>query len=248
MNGIRAHIGQSLGLDHQLKQRNCQDSYALHESSDAIIGVVCDGCSEGMRSEVGASLGAHYLAVQAAQLLEQKTSLADLPDVLYRRLIDYLEHLTELSMPPNRVGFVRDHLLFTVLMLIITKEGAVVLSAGDGLILMDEQIECIDQNNMPFYIAYHLLPDALPPSFQMPQGFQVRTVTQWQHLAIASDGFVLDLLSNVWGMSHVRGLQRKMNVWAEQGRHFRDDATLITIERVNEDKHPTEPLPELPNQ
>lgn len=248
MNGIRVHVGQSLGLDHQLKQRNCQDSYALHESSRAIIGVVCDGCSEGPRSEVGAALGAHYLVVQAAQLLEQSIPLADLPDRLYQDLIAYLRQITDLSMPPNRVGFVRDHLLFTALVLIITQEGALLLSAGDGLIVTDEQIECIEQNNMPSYIAYNLLPEYLPSTFKMPKGFEVRTVTDWQQLAIGSDGFLPDLLPNVWGMIHTRGLQRKMNVWAEQGRHFRDDATLITVERVEEDKHPTQPLPELRDQ
>jgi hypothetical protein len=248
MNGIRVHVGQSLGLDHQLKQRNCQDSYALHETTNAIIGVVCDGCSEGPRSEVGAALGAQYLAVQAAQLLSQSTPLADVPDRLYKDLIDYLRQITDLSMPHNRVGFVRDHLLFTALVLIITQEGALLLSAGDGLIVTDEQVECIEQNNMPSYIAYNLLPEYLPSTFKMPQGFEIRTVTDWQQLAIGSDGFAQDLLPNVWGMIHARGLQRKMNVWAEQGRHFRDDATLITVERVEEDKHPTQPLPELRDQ
>lgn len=248
MKGIRVHVGQSVGLDHQLKQRNCQDSYALYESTDTIIGVVCDGCSEGPRSEVGAALGAQYLMAQASQLVAQHIPLADLPKMLYTRLVAYLDQVTALSTPPNRVVFVRDYLLFTVLVLIITKEGTLLLSAGDGLIVIDEQVECIDQKNLPSYVAYHLLPEYLPTSFKMPQGFQVHAVTEWQQLAIGSDGFVPDLLPDVWGMSHIRSLQRKMNVWAEQGRHFRDDATLITIERVDEDKHPTQPLPELSDQ
>src|SRR5688572_10823747 len=147
MKGIRVHVGQSLGLDHQLKQRNCQDSYAVYETADAVVGVVCDGCSEGTRSEVGAALGAQYLATLAAQLIEQDTPLEDLPRQLYAGLIDYLEKLTGLSMPPNRVGFIRDHLLFTTLVIILTGEGALLLSAGDGLIVTDEQVECIDQNN-----------------------------------------------------------------------------------------------------
>lgn len=248
MKGIRVHVGQSIGLDHQRKQRNCQDSYALHESADAIIGVVCDGCSEGPRSEVGAALGAQYLATQAAHLIEESVPLAELPDQLYQGLIAYLGQITDLSMPPSRVGFIRDHLLFTALVLIITPEGTLILSAGDGLIVSDDQIECIDQNNAPSYIAYHLVPEHLPPTFKLPQGFQVRAVPQWQQLAVGTDGFSPDLMPNVWGMNHVRSLQRKMNVWAEQGRHFMDDATLITVERVADDQRPTARLSELSDQ
>ncbi len=232
MNGIRVRVGQTLGLDHQLKQRNCQDGYALHVLADSVIGVVCDGCSEGEHSEVGAILGAQYVSAQAALLLAEKTPLNDLPPLLYARLIAYLEHLTVLSTPSNRVGFVRDYLLFTVLILIITEEGALMLSAGDGLIVIDEQIECIDQNNAPSYAAYQLVPDYLPTSFRMPEGFRIHPIGDWQRLAIGTDGFLPDLLAEVWGMAHMRGLQRKMNVWSTQARHFRDDATLITVERA----------------
>ena len=38
--------------------------------------------------------------------------------------------------------------------------------------------------------------------------------------------------TDVWGITHLRGLQRKMNVWSALERRFRDDATLITVERT----------------
>ncbi|NJR12839.1 hypothetical protein HC776_03005 [bacterium] len=41
-----------------------------------------------------------------------------------------------LSRPRDRVAFVRDHLLFTTLMLIATHDEALILSAGDGVIVV----------------------------------------------------------------------------------------------------------------
>ncbi|NJR12838.1 hypothetical protein HC776_03000 [bacterium] len=66
----------------------------------------------------------------------------------------------------------------------------------------------------------------------LPQGFHIQPVRGWQRLAIGTDGVVPDVLPQVWDITHERGLQRKMNVWASLERRFRDDATLITMEHT----------------
>jgi hypothetical protein len=186
----------------------------------------------GSRSEVGASLAAAFIAGQAAALLEQGCSLEAIPALLHGQILSYLRRLIAATQPVNPVEFIRQHLLFTIVGAVVTEQGGVTFSAGDGLICIDEALICIDQSNKPAYIAYHLLQGGLEENFVLPDSFEVYPVRDdWQRLAIASDGFTADLLPQVWGLTHPRGLQRKLNVWGNQERRFDDDATIIVIER-----------------
>lgn len=234
MKNIQVCTGQIIGLDHTRRQVNCQDSHTLIESDDYLVGVVCDGCGEGLRSEVGAALATGYIAGQAAGLLEDGFGPEAIPGILHQRTLSYLDNLVALTQPVNRVQFIQNHLLFTIVGLILTEGSGVIFTAGDGLLAMDEETMDIDQSNRPAYIAYHLLQDHLEDRFHLPDGFQVVTLPpDWQRLAITSDGFVPELLPQVWRLKHPRGLQRKLNVWANQERRFQDDATIIAVERFN---------------
>lgn len=229
---IRARAGRVLGRDHLLRAANCQDSHALYHDDQYTIGIVCDGCGEGANSEFGAAAAAHFLNGEALRLLRAGTAPADLPAALYARLREMLNGLLSLIAPPNRVTFIRDYLLFTVLGVVIADGQAVIFAAGDGLIAIDETITQRDEGNAPRYPAYHLLEAPHQPA-DLPSGFEVYTVPAgWQRLAIGSDGFDVALLPEVWGFANPRALQRKMNVWNEQDHRFRDDATLITVEEI----------------
>ena len=50
-----------IGTDHQFSMRNRQDYCNFFEDDKYIIGVVCDGCSEGKHSEVGAALVGNFI-------------------------------------------------------------------------------------------------------------------------------------------------------------------------------------------
>lgn len=230
---IQARVGQIVGHDHMARRVNCQDGYALLQTDDFVIGVVCDGCGEGKHSEIGAKLAAQYLAGQILSLLEEDVPLAEMPALLHTRLIAYLDELVQVSKPLQPLQFIKENLLFTTLGVVCNKEDSLLFAAGDGTILIDETLHRINQNNQPMYIAYNLIEPELLGDFIMPEGFEVYPCdSSWQRLAIASDGFDEDLFPKVWGQKNVRGLQRRVNVWSDRERRFRDDATLITVERL----------------
>ncbi len=230
---IQTRVGQIIGHDHIARRINCQDGYALLQTDDYVIGIVCDGCGEGKHSEIGAKLAAQYLAGQILALLEEGTLLSELPQLLHTRLIAYLDELVQVSQPLQPLQFIRENLLFTTLGVVCTKQESLLFAAGDGTILINDTLHRINQNNKPAYIAYNLIKPEMLGEFTMPQSFEVFPCEPgWQRLAIASDGFDDDLFPDVWGLANIRGLQRKLNVWSDRDRRFRDDATIITVERV----------------
>jgi serine/threonine protein phosphatase PrpC len=229
---VRARTGQIIGRSHLSRQANCQDSYALAQTENYIVGVVCDGCGEGQHSEVGSTLAAKYIVTQAIHLIEMNCDLAEIPMMLYGRVIEYLENLIAVSAPMNRVQFVKHHLLFTIVGVILTEKGGVLFSSGDGLIAVDELVNDIDQRNKPAYIAYHLIQEHVISASVIQHQFTTQSLDNWQRIVIATDGFEVDLLSELSDLQHPRSLQRKLNVWSNQGKHFQDDATLIVLEKV----------------
>jgi hypothetical protein len=228
---VRARAGQIIGRSHLNRQANCQDSYALAQTENYVVGVVCDGCGEGQHSEVGSTLAAKYIVTQAIQLLEADYDLAEIPTMLYGRVVDYLEALVEVSSPVNRVQFVKHHLLFTIVGVILTESGGVLFSSGDGLIVVDNMVNAIDQRNKPAYIAYHLIQEHVISASVIQHQFTTQPLTDWQRIVIATDGFEVDLLAELSDLQHPRSLQRKLNVWSNQGKRFQDDATIIVLEK-----------------
>ncbi len=234
MQNLQIRSGQIVGRDHTARQANCQDGIALAATHDYIVAIVCDGCSEGDHSEVGAKLGANYLAEEAARLLETGFCAKDLPSLLHERTVTYLGKVAEVSSPRDKVTFVHHHLLFTIVGCVITPTTSFVFTAGDGMIAVDDHVRCIDQHNQPAYIAYHLIQNALPEDYELTHGFETQFLPDdWQRIAIASDGFEPELLPQAWNQAHPRGLQRKLIYWSNQEKRFRDDATIVTIERQN---------------
>lgn len=230
---IQARVGQIIGHDHMARRVNCQDGYALIQTDEYVIGTVCDGCGEGKNSEIGAKLGAQFLAGEIMRLLQKETPLSEMPDLLYSGLITYLEEVLRFSRPIEPLQFIRENLLFTTLGVVHTGDETLLFAAGDGTILIDDTLHRINQNNQPAYIAYNLIDPELLGDFTMESGFELFPCdANWHRIAIASDGFDEDLFPEVWGQKNVRGLQRKLNVWSDRERRFRDDATVITVERL----------------
>lgn len=229
---IELRAGQVTGRDHMLRGANCQDSYAVQAGDSWAVGVVCDGCGSGKRSEVGATLAADFIATQAANLLDDGVALAALPELLYPRLLDFLGSLLHACQPSQPVQFIHDHLLFTVLVVIVRGDAGLVLAAGDGIVVVDDRIDIRDEDNQPRYAAYELFDEAA----RKPGMFAIDDLgTDWQRIMIASDGFEIDLLPDVWALTHPRALQRRLNVWSSREHRFRDDATVLTMEKVTTD-------------
>lgn len=235
MENTQIHAGQIMGRDHLLRQANSQDGYTFIQTEQYIVGIICDGCGDGKHSEVGAKLAANYLAGQAADLLSVGQRIEEIPDLLYPCMVQYLEDLISLTQPRDRLAFLREHLLFTIVGVILSADDGVIFTAGDGFYAVDSDICQIDQNNEPVYIAYRLLDPTMLNGLSVPDRFEVQHIkADWQQVMISSDGFETNLFSEIWGLAHPRALQRKLNYWSNQEHRLRDDTTLIAIEKVDD--------------
>src|SRR5260221_8673116 len=98
-----------------LAQKNYQDAYAVSESGWHIFGVVCDGCGEGTRSEVGAALAAEFIAAQVSVMLSEGRKPSEIPALLYPKIVTFLKDLEKAVGPLVPHSFLHDYLLFTIL-------------------------------------------------------------------------------------------------------------------------------------
>src|SRR3989338_6242050 len=141
------HQATHIGRDHLLEFKNRQDAHLTFEGNlsgkKVGIGIVTDGCSEGNNSETGATLGANFLIREIKVLIEQGVPLKVLPNVLYSRLLDFLRLLVGnyvFDNPSDRVNFIKNTLLFTVVGFIVTDEASLIFYAGDGTIVIDDLV------------------------------------------------------------------------------------------------------------
>lgn len=232
------------GRSHLFYGKNCQDavrSLSLrHHESDYQIGFVCDGCSSGKYSEVGANLGISYLINKTEILVRAGVPLYVIPTYLYRDTLEYLNKLIYNEDEDFRSQFIQDYLLFTVVGFISGPEITVVLNAGDGLIAVNDEITQKDCHNEPEYLAYHLVDESrlLPDHRILRQEFETVLLDSQgvNRLAIGSDGWFdhPNLLSEVWDKNHPNSLQRQLNVWSTKDHFFSDDTSLVVLESISE--------------
>lgn len=233
-----------VGRGHIRKGTNCQDANAFFKGvikgQETIIAIGCDGCSEGTDSEVGATLGTQFMIREVLGLLNKGVPVNVVPDVLYQRLLEFLRGITvngyDFLSPRDKVNFIRDHLLFTVVGCIVTEEEAILFSAGDGTFVINDEIVFIKQNNAPYYPAYHLVERSYleASASDLPATFATSIVdrSSLKKLAVGSDAWHDErkLLQEIWEFNNPAGLQRKINVWSEKSKKFEDDVSIITIE------------------
>src|SRR5436309_1465707 len=78
------------GTRHQAQGRNNQDALTFHAEPDLLLAVVADGCSSSPRSEVGAALGARWLAEWVPTYLRYERDPLALIDLVRAGLLEYL--------------------------------------------------------------------------------------------------------------------------------------------------------------
>ena len=232
------------GRSHILEGRNCQDALCSTtfeiNGQNYIVGVIADGCGEGKHSEVGAQLAVQYVPYALRNLLQQEVALADAPALLFGKLVDFLISIVNgygFVDTHECMQFVHNHLLFTLLGFVLTPADTLIFAAGDGIILINEEIHLREQNNTPTYIGYHLIDQRYlqTPVSPLPGAFDVYNVPSptLQKLAIGSDAWLQEqpLLQQIWGLRGVAQLQLQLNRWSN-GHHLKDDASLIVVERI----------------
>lgn len=88
--GSIARAASVAGRAHRRLGKNNQDAAAVSHGDGFTVAVVCDGCSSGAASEVGAKLGARFLATQVPGLARQVGLSLALAERVADALVEYL--------------------------------------------------------------------------------------------------------------------------------------------------------------
>jgi hypothetical protein len=233
-----AAAGSVTGRDHRRAERDGQDGYALIARPGVVGAVVTDGCGSGRASEIGARLGAAWIATLAERTfcgVATPAEARDAAEEVVRELLARLEVLAR-SLDPAfelRADRIEEALLFTFLAAVVTPSTAVVFGIGDGLVSVDGAVTTLDPgpDNAPPYAAYGLLGARLEPRIH-----HVVEAADCGAIAIATDGLLgaLDSLPELTAdRRYVRNpslLRKRLVVLSDQGR-LADDATLAVIQR-----------------
>ena len=171
------------GARHLKVARNGQDAAVAASGPGWTAAVVCDGCSAGASSEVGARLGAAIaLASIARRLAAGEPVGADLWAGVRAELLRALALVVD-RMGDDRVHAVVEHFLFTIVAVAATRERAEVWAVGDGTYAFGDATRELGPfaDNQPPYLGYALLGDEPPAHVEAaPPG--TRTI------AIGTDG------------------------------------------------------------
>lgn len=174
-----------MGSFHTL---HCEDAvFAAYLTVDVRLMVVMDGCSSGVDSQFGSTLGARIFRKIAAEMyltdLEtpDAASLKGLQEQVLRRFMEELKSACrQLELRWNEV-------LFTVVMAILneTTREAEVIALGDGVVACNGRLFRYDQFNRPDYPSYHLKDDFGDWYASQQQRLSFQGV---KDLAISTDG------------------------------------------------------------
>ncbi len=178
--------GTGTGRDHRQSGRNSQDAFCWTRSGDALIVVVADGCGSGPRNEVGAGLGARMVAEGL-----RRRCLDGVPADLDPMLDDVRREVLATLAPVARAlggalpATVSDHLLFTIVGAVLTRDAATVFGAGDGVWCVDGRLHVVTApGDAPAYLGYGLLDGA-----DAGPGLRVWSYAPGaQHVLIGTDG------------------------------------------------------------
>jgi hypothetical protein len=176
------------------------------------------------QNEVGAKLLGNFAAHWLADQLEPAAELPLLIERLSLACTHFLGSLLALFPTTNEAGrtrLVATHLLTTVLGFVVTPSAAAFFAAGDGYVCHDGQVVRLDEGNRPRYLAYNLLGEA---AVSLQLHLLDRPQLNW--LAVATDGWTADCLSELATPRPTLELQRWLNVQARERGRFEDDGAV----------------------
>jgi hypothetical protein len=217
--------------------------------------VVADGCSLGgkksvrnqhVRTEVGAVLLTAFIRSEIPLLLASHTPINLIPQSLYHRCVSYLANIartTTVGGPEVLWDFIERNLLATVVGFVMNDEMLVTFSAGDGMIIVNDEFNLIDQDNMPKYLAYHLVDRSIlgEAANQLPDCFDwmFYPTKDINRFAVCTDGVAdawkgdPNIINGIWDYQPqaLAGLQWWINKGSKD-HLFRDDCTIIAPFRI----------------
>jgi len=168
MFGYEFAYGTVGGLHHSdpVNLKSNQDALVVISSENRLAAVVCDGCSGGKNSEVGAKIGARLIAQELCQIEkllrnyngENPGYLTALLEKSRQDILAQLRILAE-AMGGSFTETIRGYFLFTVLGLLMTPDLTFFFHNGDGLFLVNGnkyQIGPFPEDKPP-YLAYGMV-------------------------------------------------------------------------------------------
>lgn len=225
---IQLATASILGREHARLLKNNQDGVAARVEGNVAVAVVTDGCGSGASSEVGARLGARFLA-QAMPGLVREVGVA--PVLAERATAALLQWVEAVVRPLDVSGtelplLVGDQFLFTFLCAVMNEKSSLIFGVGDGAWRADADGRVLDAGaqNAPDYVAYGLVGVPVGPA-------QVHFWGEAKELAVATDGLggafsALCQDERVW--RNPAALQRKLNV---KSKELFDDTTVALMKR-----------------
>lgn len=160
-----------IGMEHLESGMNCQD-YGIETLWG---GIVCDGCSEGKHSEIGAKI---FCYLSGNNLIDRKIS--------FDKMVDFF------GKSPN---VLKDYLSFTVLRALYYYDGIKVDYCGDGYIILQDHdgnitFEELSDGEYPKYYIYNYIEPEYLKHYKDGVSFSQKTYPKEKYAkaGIASDG------------------------------------------------------------
>ena len=201
--------GVKAGHYHLYKGANCQDAAAIVAGPDMVVGVGCDGCGEGLHSELGAIATANFALREILRLRRSGYQLHQVIEQLFPAIVRFIDMNIFLTCPvetPVEVAdFIKHHWLSTIVGFILLDEpegeradAGQFFWCGDGVLSTecdDHEIPIIlDQDNVPTYIAYNCVRNPAEVGVMphhIPKSFSHSPISEYvTKVAVASDGFI----------------------------------------------------------
>lgn len=243
-----AAAGSVTGREHRRAERDGQDGHALVVTDRVVAAIVTDGCSSGRRSEIGARIGAGWLAALVEQRFGAIGAIGSTGEAscaaraaardVARELLERLGLLARSLHPAGDVDAARidESLLFGFLAAVVTPSTTIVFGIGDGIVIIDREVSSIDPgpDNAPPYVAYGLL-DAAAASAG-PSIHFVGPTDEIDVVAVATDGLtplvptLAELASDPRYAINPSLLRKRLVVLSDRGT-FSDDATVAVVRR-----------------
>jgi serine/threonine protein phosphatase PrpC len=231
--------GTVIGREHVRLRKNNQDAAAFSRKDGILIAVVADGCSSSRASEVGARLGAEWIAANTGRILKSLRGARPevIAEAVVRALLRYLTSVLS-ELPPHVLA---EMFLFTILVAVVERERTFIFGIGDGAYALNGELVRMHEPAPP-YLAYRLCADLEFPAELLRPVLRYSGLTSDIHsLVIGTDG-LLDL--DAGAFQQLIGepayfvnntlLHKKLAALSETTRKLFDDTTLILIRRAKE--------------
>lgn len=225
ISGVRAAAAAVAGAHHRRTGRNGQDAAATWTGPGAGVAVVCDGCSAGAGSEVGARLGAELVIAAASRELARGARAGAIWPAVQEHVAGTLGRLAA-AMSGDRTRIVRDHFLFTIVAAAYAGDEVAVWALGDGAYALGGRARVLGPfpDNQPPYLAYTLLGDAPAPHLEVADA-------RCGSVLVATDGAAelgLDALGPADAhLRHPDALRRRLAVLARADERIDWDARRV---------------------